>query len=158
MSLPARDVSALRTAELLAVVLVAQEERAMVQSVARPLLYGRRIGAAAVRMGRSCCEPRCSALRALHQALALEPPACCNDGVLVQLARRLGPHQVAQRVELLMRVFANAMQASKTPYRRELALVEIAAVCRFHFIVSLLTFHAVTDWVAQIVVFRGHPA
>jgi hypothetical protein len=49
--------------------------------------------------------------------------------VLTDLARRLGAQRVAQRVELLMRVFASEMGDSKSPYRQELERVnEIGAL------------------------------
>ena len=75
-----------------------------------------------LRVSILCSEKR------LTEALELvRPPAYCANDVLMQLARRLGPERTAQRVELLLRVFNNEMQDSKTPYRRELALVaEIA--------------------------------
>jgi hypothetical protein len=60
-----------------------------------------------------------------EEALALvQPPAYCRDGVLAYMARRLDQDHKAQQVELLMRVLENEMRGSKSPYRRELELVE----------------------------------
>lgn len=75
-----------------------------------------------LRVGILCSEGL------LDEALALvRSPAYCANGVLTKLARRLGPERTAQRIELLFRVFEDDMRDSKTPYRRELALVaEIA--------------------------------
>jgi hypothetical protein len=63
--------------------------------------------------------------RRWDEALALvRPPAFCRDSVLADLARRLGPEHVVHRIDLLMRVFANEMRNSKSPYWHELELVE----------------------------------
>ncbi len=40
------------------------------------------------------------------------------------MARRLDQDHKAQRVELLMRILESEMRSSKSPYRRELELVE----------------------------------
>jgi hypothetical protein len=118
-----RDVDALR-AELQSA-LIAREEQAMAQAAARPALYGGHHGADAGRRDVSLrVEVLCSEKR-WDEALALvSPPAYCRDDVLAYLARRLGPKHVAQRVDLLMRVFANEMRNSKSPYRQELKLVD----------------------------------
>jgi len=108
--------------------LIELEEQELVGTGARSSFQWRGRGSQAnqrevtLRVGIRCSEGR------LDEALELvRPPAYCADGVLVQLARRLGPERTAQRTELLLRVFDHEMQDSKTPYRRELALVnEIA--------------------------------
>jgi hypothetical protein len=58
-------------------------------------------------------------------ALAIvQPPARCQPGTLRTLARNLGKEHQAQRIELLRRVFAQAMQTASSPYAAELKLVE----------------------------------
>ncbi|SHN28940.1 SWIM zinc finger domain-containing protein [Rhizobacter sp. OV335] len=120
----ARDAEALR-AELQQV-LVADEEREMGRSAAHGgRFFPGRIGARAEQRNVSLrAEVLCSEGR-WDEALALvQPPAWCRNSVLTHLARRLGPQQSAQRIELLMRVFAAEMSDSKSPYRQELELVE----------------------------------
>lgn len=58
------------------------------------------------------------------QACALvQAPAVCHVGVLRQIALHLPRSQHSQAVELLLRVFAHAMQRASSPYRDELLLV-----------------------------------
>ena len=56
--------------------------------------------------------------------MLVQPPAYCRDGVLAYMARKLDQDHEAQRVELLKRVLESEMRGSKSPYRRELELVE----------------------------------
>jgi len=121
--LAGRDVEGLR-AELHEQ-LIEGEARELAAAAVRVSLPWRRPGPqsgqrdVSLRVGILCWEGR------LDEALELvRPPAHCDDGVLMQLARRLGSGHTARRIELLMRVFDNEMRDSKTPYRRELALVE----------------------------------
>ncbi len=59
------------------------------------------------------------------EALALvQPPARCQPATLRTLARNLGKEHHAQRIELLRRVLAQAMQTATSPYAAELRLVE----------------------------------
>ena len=59
------------------------------------------------------------------EALALvQPPARCQPNTLRTLARNLGTEHQAQRIELLRRVLAQAMQTATSPYGAELKLVE----------------------------------
>jgi len=59
------------------------------------------------------------------EALAIvQPPARCQPSTLCTLARHLGTEHQAQRIELLRRVLARAMQTASSPYRGELQLVE----------------------------------
>ncbi|MBK9684938.1 MAG: hypothetical protein IPO59_17215 [Betaproteobacteria bacterium] len=118
-----RDVAALRN-ELQAV-LQAREEAAMKQGSTRLPFLGRVNGPGAGQRDVSLrAEVLCSEAR-WDEALALvQPPAYCRDGVLAYMARRLDQDHKAQRVELLMRVLESEMRGSKSPYRRELELVE----------------------------------
>jgi hypothetical protein len=102
-----------------------REEQAMMRSVSRPALYGRQYGGDAGQRDVSLrAEVLCSESHWAEALTLVRPPAYCSDGVLAYLAERLGAEDLPQRVELLMRVFASEMRNSKTPYRRELELVE----------------------------------
>lgn len=118
-----REVDALR-AELQSALKV-REDEVMAQVASRPALYGHPHGADAGRRDVSLrVEVLCSEKR-WDEALALaRPPAVCRVSVLADLARRLGPKHIAHRIDLLMRVFASEMRNSKSPYRRELELVD----------------------------------
>ena len=118
-----RDVAALR--DELQAVLQAHEEAAMKQRSTRLPFLGRVNGPGAGQRDVSLrAEVLCSEAR-WEDALALvQPPAYCRDGVLAHMARRLDQDHKAQRVELLMRVLESEMRGSKSPYRRELELVE----------------------------------
>ena len=136
-----RDSDALR-AELHSA-LVAREEEGMAQVASRPALYGRPHG---VDAGQRDVSLRAEVLCSEHrwdEALALvRPPAFCRDSVLARLARRLDPEHVVHRIDLLMRVFANAMRNSKSPYRHELELVEEIA--------GLLDASRCASWLQQL--------
>jgi hypothetical protein len=110
--------------------LVVRENEVMAQVASRSVLYGRPHRADAGQRDVSLrAEVLCSERR-WDEALALvKPPAFCRDSVLADLARRLGTQHVAHRIDLLMRVFGNEMRNAKSPYRRELELVdEIASL------------------------------
>ena len=117
-----RDAEALR--DELQSALVVREDQAAVQAASRPPFFRRQGAEAGQRDVSLRAEVLCSEER-WDEALALvRPPAYCRDGVLAYLARRLGPEHLAQRIELLMQVFASEMRDSKSPYRHELALVD----------------------------------
>lgn len=118
-----RDVAALR--DELQAVLQAREEAAMKQgSTKLPFLSRVDALGAGQRDVSLRAEVLCSEAR-WEEALALvRPPAYCRDGVLAYMARKLDQGHKAQRVELLMRVLESEMRSSKSPYRRELELVE----------------------------------
>ncbi|MGY4828505.1 SWIM zinc finger family protein [Sphaerotilaceae bacterium SBD11-9] len=109
-----RDAEALR-AELQAW-LVAREARAAPHIRARTGEAGTDV---TLRAEVLCMEQRWG------EALAIvQRPARCQPGTLRTLARHLGANHLAQRIELLRRVLAQAMQTASSPYRGELQLVE----------------------------------
>lgn len=118
-----RDVAALR--DELQAVLQAREEAAMKQGSTRLPFLGRVNGPGAGQRDVSLrAEVLCSE-GCWEEALVLvQPPAYCRDGVLAYMARKLDQDHEAQRVELLKRVLESEMRGSKSPYRRELELVE----------------------------------
>ena len=118
-----RDVAVLR--DELQAVLEACEDAAIKHGSTRLPFLGRVNGPGAGQRDVSLrAEVLCSEAR-WEEALALvQPPAYCRDGVLAYMARRLDQNHKAQRVELLMRVLESEMRGSKSPYRRELELVE----------------------------------
>jgi hypothetical protein len=119
----ARDADGMR-AELQGELTV-REDEAMARSASRPALYGHRHGADAGQRDVSLrAEVLCSEGRWDEALELVRTPNYCRDGVLAYLASRLGPEHLAQRIELLIQVFAGEMRNSKSPYRRELKLVE----------------------------------
>lgn len=118
-----RDVAALR--DEMQAVLQAREEAAMKQGSTRLPFLGRVNGPSAGQRDVSLrAEVLCSEAR-WEEALALvQPPAYCRDVVLAYVARRLDQDHKEQRVELLIRVLESEMRGSKSPYPRELELVE----------------------------------
>lgn len=109
-----RDADALRT-ELQAV-LVAREQQVAPHIRARTGEAGTDV---TLRVDVLCMEQRWG------EALALaQPPARCQPNTLRTLARNLGKEHQAQRIELLRRVLAQAMQTATSPYAAELKLVE----------------------------------
>jgi tetratricopeptide (TPR) repeat protein len=113
-----RDVDTLRT-ELQAL-LVAREQQVAPHIRARTGEAGTDV---TLRADVLCMEER------WDEALAIvQPPARCQPGTLLKLARNLGKQQQAQRIELLRRVLAHAMQTATSPYAAELKLV--AEICK----------------------------
>lgn len=109
-----RDANALRT-ELQAV-LVAREQQAAPHIRARTGEAGTDV---TLRVDVLCMEQRWG------EALTLvQPPARCQPNTLRTLARNLGKEHQAQRIELLRRALAQAMQTATSPYGAELKLVE----------------------------------
>ena len=62
--------------------------------------------------------------RWIEACTLVQPPAICREGVLTNIARHLPAAEDAQARALLLRVFGNAMQTAKSPYRDVLVLVE----------------------------------
>lgn len=118
-----RDVANLR--DEMQAVLQAREEAAVKQGSTRLPFLGRVNGPGAGQRDVSLrAEVLCSEAR-WEEALALvQPPTYCRDGVLAYMARRLDQDHQAHRVELMMRVLESEMRGSKSPYRRELELVD----------------------------------
>ncbi len=72
-------------------------------------------------------EILCSERRWIEALALVRPPSLCSDTVMHKIAGHLPTDNREQALELLLRVFTNAMRRSSTPYRDELALVnEIA--------------------------------
>jgi hypothetical protein len=113
-----RDADTLRT-ELQAL-LVAREQQAAPHIRARTGEAGPDV---TLRADVLCMEER------WDEALVIvQPPARCQPGTLLKLARNLGNPHLAQRIELLQRVLAQAMQTATSPYAAELKLV--AEICK----------------------------
>ena len=63
--------------------------------------------------------------RRVDEALTLvQPPSVCDPRVLRKIALELDEDKHSAAVELLQRVFVQAMRTAQTPYRNELELVE----------------------------------
>jgi hypothetical protein len=69
----------------------------------------------------------CSERQWDRACLLVQPPAVCNPSVLRHIGLHLDDAHRKESIELLLRVFAQAMRTASTPYRQELVLVnEIA--------------------------------
>ena len=127
-----RDVDALRTD--LQGWLVAREQQVVPHIHARTGEAGIDV---TLRADVLCTEQRWG------EALAIvQPPARCQPGTLRTLARNIGKVHQAQRIELLRRVLAQAMQTATSPYGAELKLVE--EIC------GLLDLARRMDWLVSL--------
>ena len=116
-----RNTDALR--EELQAALAKREDEALVHAATRPP-HWRRGAVAGQRDVSLRAEVLWSDGRQQEALDLVQPPAYCAEGVMAHMARKLGPEHNEQRVELLKRVFASAMDDSKSPYRSELKMVE----------------------------------